>query len=654
MMAAALTGAGATLVCGGGEAHAATAAVSWVGGSGSWSTPANRSSGTVPPADTAVMIVHNDAASRSITFDADYPTTPLHRFVLDQTGTGTTTFTMSSGNFGALAQTTDDFEFIGMNGHASFVQTGGSNIGGYYNQLHLGENPGSGGIYTLSGGTLNMGVIECGVLGNGTLNLTGGVANTSGVEIGVAFANGTIAQARGTLNISGAGSLVASTEFCGNGGIGHVIQSGGAQWLDALILGSSEGASGTYNLSGGTLRTRILDVGAGAQFASGTGFFDQTGGSVTNTQSLYLGAAQMGTGTWNLSGGSLTVGGDFFVGWYGHASFVVGPGGNLSIAGGYLDVAEKAGSAGTFTSNGNSFNTIADDIGVAGAGTFIQNGGTRITTRIILGDEATSTGTYILTSGMLNVGNEYIGALGVGIFNQSGGVHRVGDYLTLSDEFTFGCAYNLSGGTVSATLLNNLFGAFTQTGGVATFSNGVIGQEGTVNVSGSGKLYTSQIDQFAVNVGTGGVIVCAAHPGASGPGNISYVRELSITGTGKWDLGNNDLVINYCPIPVASDMMRGSGDANLDGTVDTLDFNALAGHFGGNGEHWSHADFNYDGVVDTLDFNALAGNFGQTLPAGEAIGATSLVAEPAALATLLCFGTIASRRRRARCSKRPR
>jgi hypothetical protein len=71
------------------------------------------------------------------------------------------------------------------------------------------------------------------------------------------------------------------------------------------------------------------------------------------------------------------------------------------------------------------------------------------------------------------------------------------------------------------------------------------------------------------------------------------------------------------------------GDANIDKVVDTLDFNALAGNFGGAGKVWTQADFNGDEVVDTLDFNFLAANFGRTAAAGAGaaeIGAT--VPEP--------------------------
>src|SRR5206468_12596212 len=88
------------------------------------------------------------------------------------------------------------------------------------------------------------------------------------------------------------------------------------------------------------------------------------------------------------------------------------------------------------------------------------------------------------------------------------------------------------------------------------------------------------------------------------------------------------------------------GDANLDGKVDTLDFNSLASNFGGSGKVWSQADFNYDGKVDTLDFNQLASNFGQQGPDGG--GAGALVPEPSLCGVLglSAIGLIARRRRR--------
>jgi hypothetical protein len=57
------------------------------------------------------------------------------------------------------------------------------------------------------------------------------------------------------------------------------------------------------------------------------------------------------------------------------------------------------------------------------------------------------------------------------------------------------------------------------------------------------------------------------------------------------------------------------GDANLDRSVDTVDFNLLAASFSQSGKRWSQGDFNYDGSVDTVDFNLLASSFGQAAPA---------------------------------------
>jgi hypothetical protein len=54
------------------------------------------------------------------------------------------------------------------------------------------------------------------------------------------------------------------------------------------------------------------------------------------------------------------------------------------------------------------------------------------------------------------------------------------------------------------------------------------------------------------------------------------------------------------------------GDANLDGVVNALDFNALASNFGAGAADWTAGDFNYDGKVDSLDFQSLAINFGVT------------------------------------------
>jgi hypothetical protein len=79
-----------------------------------------------------------------------------------------------------------------------------------------------------------------------------------------------------------------------------------------------------------------------------------------------------------------------------------------------------------------------------------------------------------------------------------------------------------------------------------------------------------------------------------------------------------------------------NADSNLDGTVDSSDFAALAMNYGKSGQVWVNGDFNYDGTVNALDFNALANNYGQSLasaPIAES-GLGSVVPEPNTFAVL--------------------
>jgi hypothetical protein len=85
-----------------------------------------------------------------------------------------------------------------------------------------------------------------------------------------------------------------------------------------------------------------------------------------------------------------------------------------------------------------------------------------------------------------------------------------------------------------------------------------------------------------------------------------------------------------------------TGDANLDGSVNSGDFTRLAQNFNGAGKFWWQGDFNFDGTVNALDFNALATNFGQVMTS-EALGA--LVPEPAMIAVFVLPALLLRRRR---------
>lgn len=73
-----------------------------------------------------------------------------------------------------------------------------------------------------------------------------------------------------------------------------------------------------------------------------------------------------------------------------------------------------------------------------------------------------------------------------------------------------------------------------------------------------------------------------------------------------------------------------AGDANLDGTIDGLDYTTWADHFQQNG-NWSQGDFNHDGIVDGLDYCVWADHFSDAIEQRMPIEAAYLVPEPSGL-----------------------
>jgi hypothetical protein len=89
------------------------------------------------------------------------------------------------------------------------------------------------------------------------------------------------------------------------------------------------------------------------------------------------------------------------------------------------------------------------------------------------------------------------------------------------------------------------------------------------------------------------------------------------------------------------------GDANLDGKVNALDFNALSNGYG-SGLYWSQGDFNDDGTVNSSDFAAMAANYGQVMPtSGDLLPAGVVVPEPMIGGGLLLLLGLLPRHRRA-------
>ncbi len=80
------------------------------------------------------------------------------------------------------------------------------------------------------------------------------------------------------------------------------------------------------------------------------------------------------------------------------------------------------------------------------------------------------------------------------------------------------------------------------------------------------------------------------------------------------------------------------GDANLDGSVNATDLNALGQNWRGHPNAWQSGDFTADGTVDASDLNALGQNWRASIPIAAA--QTTAVPEPATHVVLVLFGTL--------------
>ena len=273
-----------------------------------------------------------------------------------------------------------------------------------------------------------------------------------------------------------------------------------------FFLGHDSGSSGTYNLSGGS-----LSAGFGFVGYQGVGVFNQSGGIVRISNNLQLGYYPGSSGTYNLSDGSLFTS-TLYVGKEGVGVFNQ-TGGSTTIeqtsfvSGLYLGY--YPGSSGTYNLSGGSLLAPAETIGVlvGGVGVFNQSGGINtVTDSLTLGYRNGSNGTYNLSGGSLVSDFESVGFQGLGTFNQSGGSNSVTGDVVLGDWTTGNGTYNLSGGSLSTanTVVGNWGeGTFFQTGGSHTVSQTLT----LAAIAGSSGIYDLQggsLTAGTVNLNPGG------------------------------------------------------------------------------------------------------------------------------------------------------
>jgi T5SS/PEP-CTERM-associated repeat protein len=214
----------------------------------------------------AVNITHVDGIARTVTYDVNAPTLGLLIINLTGLGTARTTFSMPANNL-----TTSRF-LLGLNGRATFNQTGGTNTSTNSDGFSsaIGDFPGGDGIYNLTGtGALSIaGELWVGGEGTGRFNQTGGTTTTAiGQNLQLAALPGSV----GTYELSGGTLSITANLIVGNQGTGTLRVTGGGKVSNGNgNIGEKSGSTGSVAVDGaGSVWTNSAVVAVGV-FGSGT------------------------------------------------------------------------------------------------------------------------------------------------------------------------------------------------------------------------------------------------------------------------------------------------------------------------------------------------------------------------------------------------
>lgn len=352
------------------------------------------------------------------------------------------------------------------------------------------------GVVTVEGGSVTCRYFQLANKGNGTLTITSGRVRANGSGAGVRLGNS--AGGVSTLNISGDGVLESANDFAAgfvsdtvsylniSGGTLKniagscywaqaqnttctVVQTGGLMDLpNGLILNND--ASGTgyveYHLGGGTNRvgasinhlygTAKIVVTDGAllltnylflaQVANSRGTFEQSGGTVSMDGEMYLSLGADCSSRVTLSGGTFRVGGVTCLGRGARSVFELTLTNNASMTTvGEVRGAESAGTTGTITIAGGYLNASNSNFGVGhyGAATLNMTGGRLDCSTLWVGRFTAATGTVNLSGGIIKAGTVIRSSAATGAFNFTGGTLAVDTY-----DGIMGPLVN-AGGTVS-------------------------------------------------------------------------------------------------------------------------------------------------------------------------------------------------------------
>jgi len=393
---------------------------------------------------------------------------------------------------------------VGASGSGTFNQTGGavSTLGNCVfcaSTAQLGAKAGGGGVYDLSGGTLQADFFVVGGQGTGQFNQSGGTMDST-VSVGTSAGSG-------SFNLSG-GSLSGVVTVGGKGSFnllaGSTVGGSAAILLDAGGLFNHQGgafnAAPTVSMTGGTLRLNGHNfsaqglIGSSGTLESGSGnavlSLDYAGGKpaasfdgvIQNGAAGVLGLSKTGADTLILGGNNSYTG-------------------NTVVKGGVL----RAGSNAAF-SPGSSF--------VVNSGAVLDANGKAVTLAGLSG----AGGTLAVSTGSVTLGSADQTQTFAGDITGSGAVNKLGSgQWTLSGGGTFSGALNVVGGSLRVGAQN----------GIASTS--------TLNLMGAGSALVLSYSQSLAGLWGGNASTLSFATGSNltlGSGNADTVFQGAFAGTG--------------------------------------------------------------------------------------------------------------------------
>lgn len=475
--------------------------------------------------------------------------------------------------------------FVGKTGDGTLnVEDGGdvSSMTGIIGEYGIGVATvtGAGSTWTTNNSSLIVGIHSG---SNGTLIVKDGGAVSSGVSyVGNNF------NSTGLVTVTGAGSSWSTSSLAvGNNGDGTlniedggIVSSGtghvgfdGSSTSVATVTGTGSSWAMSNDLFVGRAGDGTLNIEAGGAVSNKTGYLGHNdagiatvtgaGSTWTNTGDLYIGTA--GTGTLNLLDLGHASAANILHG-AGESTINVDGGtlsaGNIDIVN--FNIGEAAGTIGSYTHHGGTFDATRLTVGGASTGTLtIDSGATALDTNGIIGDEATGIGTATVTgagSTWATVNSLFVGNAGDGTLNieAGGAVSNIDGYIG-DDADSTGLVTVTGSGSVWSNSFNLYVGNFgngtlnVENGGaVDSYRTGYLGYAGgatgTTTVTGAGstwthsnELHVGYFGDGTLNVEDGGTV----SSGDSVVGNLyNSVSAATVTGTGSsWN--TDSLTVGY-------------------------------------------------------------------------------------------------------------